>query len=232
MTNKLLTVIVPTLNEEQNIEKLIREIFEIDGNYKILVVDDGSSDSTLSIVKRLKVEFVNLDFIDRTNEKMKGLTISVLDGIKKIDTEYFVVIDGDFQHPPEKIKDFEKSLLDGFDLAVGYREKVCVKWPFHRKIITQIGLLIGKLRLQLTGKICKDILSGFFGAKTKFFLQQYEKKTGRFYLQGYKVLFDFLKNIDKQSKISDISFYFDVRKLGKSKLNSKHMYIYFKSLFK
>lgn len=227
-----LSIIIPTLNEEQNIGKVIDTIFKINNEWNILVVDDGSTDKTVEVVNKLKTVYRNLNLLDRQNEKIKGLTASVIAGINEINTDYFIVLDGDLQHPPEKLKELLNALVEGYDIAVGYREKVCVTWPIHRKIITKFGLFLGIFRLLLTGKICRDILSGFFGMRKDFFIKNYEKNPGRFNLEGYKILFDFLKNVDRHSKIKDIPFYFDSRKLGKSKLNLKHMKIYFKSLFK
>ena len=87
---------------------------------------------------------------------------------------------------------------------------------------------LGKIRLLLKGATCEDILSGFFGIKTKL-IQSINKN--KFEMQGYKVLFDILKDIDKNTKIKNIYYDFGMRKRGKSKIGLKQIISFLRALF-
>ena len=106
---KDLTVIVPTLNEGKNIGKLIKLVNSKYKGIKIIVSDDGSKDNTKQICEKYK----NVTFLDRSKNKVKGLTASVVDGINKTKTKYFVCMDGDLQHPPEKLGEFYEKFKLG-----------------------------------------------------------------------------------------------------------------------
>ena len=99
---------------------------------------------------------------------------------------------------------------------------------YDRIIISKAATLLGKARLLIKGATCEDILSGFFGIKTKF-MQDTNKN--RFEMQGYKILFDILKNIKKGTKIKNIYYNFGMRKKGHSKIRKKHMMFFLRSLF-
>ena len=217
---KNLTIILPTLNEEENIAKLLGYLKK---NYKskIIVVDDGSKDRTREIVKSFCVEL-----IDREKEKVHGLTISVVEGIKRVKTPYFLVMDADLQHPPQKIKEFIKALKN-YDLVVGYRKKV-KNWEAWRKFITFSLTILGKFILILRRKkYCKDILSGYFAGNEKV---KKVVENGKFVPEGYKILFEILKQ-SKDLRIKDIPYVFNKRREGKSKAGIKQGLALLKSYF-
>jgi len=217
---KNLTIILPTLNEEKNIAKLLSYLKK---NYKskIIVVDDGSKDRTREIVKSFGVEL-----IDREKEKIHGLTISVVEGIKRAKTPYFLVMDADLQHPPQKIKEFIKA-LENYDLVVGYRKKV-KNWEAWRKFITFSLTILGKFILILRRKkYCKDILSGYFAGNEKV---KRVVENGKFVPEGYKILFEILKQ-SNDLRIKDIPYVFNRRKEGKSKAGIKQGLALLKSYF-
>ena len=136
-------------------------------------------------------------------------------------------MDGDLQHPPEKIKDIVRELRKGNDIAAGARRKV-FDWSIDRKIVSKVATLLGRSRLLIKGATCEDILSGFFGIKTKLMRNINKNK---FEMQGYKALFDILKDVDKNTKIKNIYYDFGMRKRGKSKIGLKHMMLFLRSLF-
>lgn len=226
------TIVIPTLNEEKNIGKLLGILERNYPSVSIIVVDDGSTDKTQAIVQDRAKKYPRIKLIDRSKKTIKGLTASVIEGIGHATTKYSVVIDADLQHPPEKIKGILYHLEHGYDLVAGYREKIGIEWPWYRKIITKTGTALGKLRLRMKGVVCKDILSGYFGVKTSLFKSVIHKGKDKFELGGYKVLFDLLKQLDKTTKIKNFPFTFDVRKEGQSKLTGKIMLRYFKSIFR
>jgi dolichol-phosphate mannosyltransferase len=225
------TIIIPTLNEEKNIGKLILYLTKNYPRISIIVSDDGSIDETKIIVLNLRKQNKNIHFIDRTICKNKGLTASVLSGIKCCKTKYFIVMDGDFQHPPEKIKQF-CTLLQKYDIVVGKRNKV-KNWRFDRKLMSQIATLMAKLRLIFKKTKCSDIMSGFLGMKTKIFIKSLKDRGNQKYqLDGYKVLFDFLKLNNKKYSIIEIKYNFGMRTGGKSKIGKKQIIAYLKSFLK
>jgi len=212
-----ITIIIPTFNEESNISELLKIIERLYKNINVIISDDGSRDKTQEIVKEHSRKNKKIKLLDRSRETVHGLTASVVDASKTVKTKYTVVMDGDLQHPPKKIKDIVKELRKGNYLVAGARRNV-FNWSLDRRIISKVATLLGKARLLLKGAICNDILSGFFGIKTEL-IQNINKN--KFEMQGYKVLFDILKNIDKNTKIKNIYYDFGMRKRGHSKVGLK-----------
>lgn len=216
---KDLTIIIPTLNEEKNIKKVVQKCKKYAKT--VLVVDDDSDDKTRIFAKKTGAKVIH-------RRKNKGLTASVLEGIKNTKTKYFIVIDGDGQHPSEKIPEIYEKLKKK-DLVVAVRAAV-PGWPWHRKLMSKIAQLLGKVRLSFTGKHCNDLLSGFFGAKTSYVKKYINKHSKAFVGEGYKVLFDILK-YSKNISVGEVKYVFLERKGGKSKLGKKQIFSYIKSLF-
>ncbi|MHA1116537.1 MAG: glycosyltransferase [Candidatus Heimdallarchaeaceae archaeon] len=227
-----LTVIVPTLNEEKAIQILLEELEKYVPEAKAIVTDDGSFDNTKQNVISFEGN-LNVKFLDRSKKPVHGLTASVLDAILQTETPYFLVMDADLQHPPKKLPEFYEELNKGFDLVVGKRRKVKEKWSFHRKLISYSATILGKIVLSLRNKNkCQDIMSGFFASKTEIWKDLIQKKEQKFTLEGYKVLFDFLKAFPKKIRIQEVEYDFGHRDYGSSKINKRIIWLYFKSLFK
>ena len=222
------TVVIPTLNEELNILELLNLIENLYKNISIIVSDDGSTDKTQEIIKRYNNKNKKIKLLDRSKKIIHGLTASVVHASKTVKTKYTIVMDGDLQHPPEKLNEIVKALREGNELVVGGRKKV-FGWPLNRRIISEIATLLGKSRLLLKGATCEDILSGFFGIKTKL-VQDID--INKFEMKGYKILFDILKNIDKNTKIKNICYDFGMRKRGHSKIGLRQVISFLKALFK
>ncbi len=223
-----ITVILPTLNEEKNIGELVLEIKKGYPQVFVLVADDGSRDNTLENAKKARAEI-----LDRKNEEVKGITASVLDALALVDTEYFVVMDSDFQHPPEKIGEILSELEKGKDLVIGWRERV-PNWGLHRRIISLGADFLGKMRLTLFGNpVPRDIMSGFFGGRTEFVKASVRKNPKRFVGKGYKVLFDLIKGMKKgEVKIAEVPYVFGLRERGASKIGIRHILFYLESVFR
>jgi glycosyltransferase involved in cell wall biosynthesis len=86
------TVVIPTLNEEKNIYELLSSLFDNYHGISIIVADDGSSDNTKRLVRATKSIL-----LDRANKNIHGLTASVIEAVKQINTKYTIVMDGDMQ---------------------------------------------------------------------------------------------------------------------------------------
>jgi len=230
MKQPKLVVMIPALNEEKTIASVIRAVpRKVNGIAKVsvLVVDDGSTDGTLKYAKK-----AGASILDRKDEEVKGITASVLSGMKEVNTEYFAVMDSDLQHPPEKVEEIFQLLLGGSELVVAWRSSV-PGWGFHRRAISLGAEMLGKLRLLIGGNPApKDILSGFFGGKTKIVRESVDKNPQRFVPEGYKVLFDLLKGMKREGcSISEIPYGFGMRQGGSSKIGGKHFLYFLHSIF-
>lgn len=223
-----LTVIIPTFNEEKSISVLLKLLVDNYPNISVIVSDDGSTDKTREMVGKFKRKVY---FLDRKNEPIKGLTISVIDGIKKCKTRFFLVMDGDLQHPWKKVSEIYAKLSSGNKLVIASRERVDEKWPISRKIISYGATFLGRLKLLPKNYFSFDIMTGFFGMETKLATKVISKNKSVFIPEGYKILFDFLKVLPKNNVVS-VSYVFGSRKYGHSKLASKHFYFFIKSLIK
>ena len=98
-------VIIPTYNEKENIEAIIRKVFSLEGEYHILVIDDGSPDGTAAIVKKLREEFPGRLFLIERSGK-QGLGTAYLTGFKwslDHDYDYTFEMDADFSHNPDDL---------------------------------------------------------------------------------------------------------------------------------
>lgn len=231
MEDNKLTILIPACNEEENIIRLLNILDRLYPKAKILVCDDSFEDNTKSLVRKHHIKQKKDSLIDRSFKKKHGLTVSVLEGIALTKTEYFVVLDGDFQHPPNKIKGLLDKLRDN-DLVIGTRKKILKKWSLKRKLISSISSKIAKNHPKIAKLGIEDPLSGFFGMRTVLANDLIKRKKDKFELEGFKILFDFLKIIPNNAKIDQVYYNFNTRKAGKSKLNVKQIFFFIRSLLK
>ncbi len=135
-------VIIPTYNEKENIEKIIRAVMALDGDYHILVIEDSSPDGTAGIVKGLQLEFDGRLFIIERSGKL-GLGTAYITGFKwslEQGYDYIFEMDADFSHNPDDLpRLYEACSRDGADLSIGSR--YCkgisvVNWPIGRVIMS------------------------------------------------------------------------------------------------
>lgn len=134
-------VIIPTYNEKENIERIVRKVFSLDGGYEILIIDDGSPDGTAAIVKSLQKEFPDrLNIIERAGKL--GLGTAYITGFKwalSQGYDYIFEMDADFSHDPDDLPRLLEACKDGEGVAIGSR--YCdgisvVNWPIGRIIMS------------------------------------------------------------------------------------------------
>lgn len=158
-------VIIPTYNEKENIEKIIRAINALDKQFHILVIDDGSPDGTADIVKRLmQDEFAGGLFIVERPGKL-GLGTAYIKGFKwalEHDYEYIFEMDADFSHDPNDLPRLYSACHDeGYDVAIGSRYVSgvnVVNWPIGRVLMSYFASKYVRL---VTGFKVHDTTAGF-----------------------------------------------------------------------
>lgn len=158
-------VIIPTYNEKENIEKIIRAVFGLDKCFHILVIDDGSPDGTASIVKGLiEKEFPDRLFILERKGKM-GLGTAYIAGFKwsiNHGYDYIFEMDADFSHAPTDLPRLYSACADeGYDLAIGSRYISgvnVVNWPIGRVLMSYFASMYVRM---ITGFKVHDTTAGF-----------------------------------------------------------------------
>ncbi len=158
-------IIIPTYNEKENIEKIVRAVFGLEKAFNILVIDDGSPDGTADIVKRLmEKEFKERLFLIERSGKL-GLGTAYITGFKwalKEGYDYIFEMDADFSHDPNDLPRLYSACADeGNDVAIGSRY-VCgvnvVNWPMGRVLMSYFA---SKYVKAVTGFKIHDTTAGF-----------------------------------------------------------------------
>lgn len=217
------TIVIPTINEEGNIGVIINRLTKSYPDIRIIVADDGSRDKTKEIVGKISRKNRNVSFFDRSKERVHGLTISVVDSARIVKTEKIIVMDADLQHPVDKVGPISKA-LDTSDLVVGTRTSV-KDWGIRRRIISKGITILSLAVFKIKGKhTTKDMMSGFFGIRTKLLKELAENRRSEFVDEGYKVMLDILRILDKEKSVSEVYYStFHGREKGESKLRTKHI---------
>ncbi len=141
MSTKEKLVIIPTYNEKENIEKIIRKVISLEGLFNILIIDDGSPDGTASIVKDLQKEYEGRIYIIERKGKL-GLGTAYITGFKwaiNEGYEYIFEMDADFSHNPDDLLNLFQACKEGADLAIGSRYISgvnVVNWPMGRVLMS------------------------------------------------------------------------------------------------
>ncbi len=163
-------VIIPTYNEKENIEKMIRRVMLLDGDYHLLIVDDGSPDGTAAIVKRLITEFPGRLFIEERKGKL-GLGTAYIHGFRwslARNYNYIFEMDCDFSHNPDDLNRlYDACAVKGADVAVGsrYVKGGEVKnWPMNRLFISYFASVYVRMILWFG---VRDTTAGFKCYKAK-----------------------------------------------------------------
>ncbi len=207
------SVIIPTLNEEENIGRLIDAIYSFvdPSDTAIIVVDDNSSDGTQQVVQRKTEEFPNLGLIVRTHER--GLGSAVRCGAEAADEGITVVMDADFSHHPRFIPDMIERVKAGYDVVVGSRYVPggeIVGWPGSRKAVSKGATMIARLSL---GVPLKDPMSGFVCVRSPRLL------VGGFDYADYKFVLELVAR-NPRLRVAEVPIVFRDRAYGESKLGS------------
>ena len=157
-------VIIPTYNEKENIENIIRAVFSLAKVFHILVIEDGSPDGTAGIVRRLQGEFADRLFMIERKGKL-GLGTAYITGFKwclEHGYEYIFEMDADFSHNPDDLpRLYDACAVQGGDLAIGSRYITgvnVVNWPMGRVLMSYFASMYVRL---VTGMKVRDTTAGF-----------------------------------------------------------------------
>lgn len=216
--HSLFTIVIPTYNEVGNVGPMIAELTRRYPKAKIMIVDDGSQDGTVEVVKSLLNSNPQLALLLR-DPKDRGLTAAVMDGLRSVKTERFVVMDCDFQHPPAYVEQLMAATYEA-DFVVGAREGMGPLSLGRRLASSGAHKLAYTYLWFIRRPRSSDLMSGFFAGKTELALMIIEKHGNKFERRGFKVLFDLLRFMPRGTKIMDSHYKFGDRASGYSKLNS------------
>jgi dolichol-phosphate mannosyltransferase len=225
MADNLISLIIPTYNEKDNIVPLVERLNRTfaDQKYEILFVDDNSKDGTVNIAAELAAQYPVKVLVRKTE---RGLATAVLHGFKYAQGDIIGVMDADLQHPPEVNAALLNAVQNGADMAVASRYIPgggCPNWGLVRRVISKGALSLAHLFLPSTRKV-KDPMSGFFMFKRDG-MDNVEFKP-----IGYKILLEMLV-MGKFQNVVEVPFIFEDRSSGRSKMKARQQIDYLKHIF-
>lgn len=202
----MITAVIPVYNEQESLDKfyprLKNALSKIDKNHEIIFVDDGSTDSSFEIIKKLaaKDNTIKIYSFRKNQGKSEGLTY----GFKVANGDYIVTLDADLQDRPEEIENLLKKSKEGFDLVSGWRK--------NRK---------DAIYMKLPSKLFNLLMSAFWGVHLHDYncgLKLYKKDAAKsLSLYGGMHRFIPLLVSEKGFEVTEIAVVHDPRKFGKSK---------------
>ncbi|MDQ3185795.1 MAG: glycosyltransferase family 39 protein, partial [Pseudomonadota bacterium] len=217
------SVVVPTLNEADNIDPLLTRLFALDlapDSFEVIFVDDGSGDGTPAKVRAWE-DRANVRLVERREKP--DLTGSILAGVALAHGDVIVVMDADLSHPPERLPALVAPVLDGsHDVAVGSRYVSggsTEGWPLHRQWLSRLG---GWLALPICD--VSDATSGFFAFRRELAATIAERA------RGYKILLELLVAGQGKLRVAEVPICFRDRTHGASKLSFRHQWTYLQRL--
>ena len=213
-------VIIPTFNEIENIEAIVKTVLQLKKEFHVLVVDDNSPDGTADAVRVLQVEFPGQVFLEVRKEK-SGLGTAYIHGFKwalEKGYDYIFEMDADFSHRPADLSRLHRACVNGADVAVGSRYKKgvnVVNWPLARILLSYGASFYVKL---ITGMNVHDPTAGFVCYRRKV-LESIDLDRVRFIGYAFQIEMKFRAYL-KGFSIVEVSIIFTDRVHGKSKMNS------------
>jgi dolichol-phosphate mannosyltransferase len=213
-------VIIPTYNEKENIEKIIRKVFSLSYPFELLIIDDGSPDGTAGIVKGLQLEFPGLHMEQRKGKL--GLGTAYIHGFKwalNHGYEYIFEMDADFSHNPDDLFHLREACVKGADVAVGsryVRGVNVVNWPMSRVLMSYFASMYVRL---ITRIDIQDATAGFKCYK-RIVLETIPLDKIRFVGYAFQIEMKFTA-IKFGFKVVEVPIIFTDRTEGVSKMSTK-----------
>lgn len=218
MSNSL--VIIPTYNEIENIEHIIKAVFALKKDFHILIVDDNSPDGTAALVKKIQTDFPKLFLLQR--EKKEGLGVAYIAGFKWAlarTYQYIFEMDADFSHNPDDlISLYNACHVQGADVAIGSRYVkgiTVVNWPLSRILLSYGASLYVKI---ITGMRVADPTAGFICYKRNV-LEALNLENIKFVGYAFQIEMKY-KAFLKKFTLVEVPIIFKDRIRGTSKMNA------------
>ncbi|MCU0324677.1 MAG: polyprenol monophosphomannose synthase [Spirosomaceae bacterium] len=215
-------VIIPTYNEIENIEAIIRKVMSLEEAFDILIVDDGSPDGTAQKVKELQFEYPDQLHIEERKGKL-GLGTAYIHGFKwalERGYQYIYEMDADFSHNPEDLVRLYKACkVDGFDVAVGsryIRGVNVVNWPIGRVLMSYFAGVYVRF---ITRMPIMDPTAGFICYR-RHVLEKLPLNKITFVGYAFQIEMKFNAYLRK-FKITEVPIIFTDRTKGVSKMSTK-----------
>jgi dolichol-phosphate mannosyltransferase len=213
-------VIIPTYNEIENIERILRAVFALPDPFHVLVIDDGSPDGTANKVTEMQAEFPKrLMLLERTGKLGLGTAyLTGFDWALEHGYQYIFEMDADFSHNPEDlVRLYHTAKDEGADLVIGSRYVKgvnVVNWPMSRVLLSYFASAYVRF---ITGMPIQDSTAGFICYR-RHVLETIERK--RIHFVGYAFQIEMKFNAWKHGfKIKEIPVIFTDRSLGTSKMS-------------
>lgn len=214
-------VIIPTYNEKENIERIIRRVFSLSHFFEILIIDDGSPDGTADIVKKLQLEYPALHLEQRTGKL--GLGTAYIHGFKwaleKPQYEYIFEMDADFSHNPDDLIKLRQACIEGADVAIGSRYVKgvnVVNWPMSRVLMSYFASMYVRI---ITRIDIQDATAGFKCYKRRV-LEKIPMEKIKFVGYAFQIEMKFTA-IKYGFKVVEVPIIFTDRTEGTSKMSTR-----------
>jgi len=213
-------VIIPTYNEKENIERMIRKVFSLPHDFHLVIIDDGSPDGTQNIVKGLMEEFPGRLFIEERAGK-QGLGTAYIHGFKwaiERQYDYIFEMDADFSHNPKDLLKLRQACIDGADAAIGSRYingVNVVNWPMSRVLMSYFASVYVRF---ITGINIQDATAGFMCYKRRV-LETVELNKIKFVGYAFQIEMKYT-TIKHGFNLVEVPIIFTDRTLGTSKMST------------
>jgi dolichol-phosphate mannosyltransferase len=213
-------VIIPTYNEKENIEKMVRKVFSLTKPFHLLIIDDGSPDGTASIVKKLMGEFHGRLFLEERTGKL-GLGTAYIHGFKwgiSKGYDFLFEMDCDFSHNPDDLIRLYQACAEGSDVSIGSRYckggKVS-NWPLKRILMSYFASVYVRLILWIG---IRDTTAGFKCYRRKV-LETIHLDAIPFKGYAFQICMKYAA-VKHGFKVTEVPITFIDRQYGESKMSS------------
>ena len=213
-------VIIPTYNEIENIESIIKAVFSLATPFHVLIVDDNSPDGTAAKVIELQNDYPQLLHLEQRKKKA-GLGTAYVHGFKwalQRDFEYIFEMDADFSHNPADLEKLYQACYDGADMSIGSRYVTgvnVVNWPLSRVLLSYFASVYVNL---ITGMKIHDTTAGFVCYKRNV-LETINLDRIKFIGYAFQIEMKY-RTFLKQFKIVEVPIIFTDRTKGQSKMSN------------
>ncbi len=219
----MISLVVPTYNERENIAKLVQRtgaaLAATREPFELIIVDDNSPDGTADEVRRLQTSHPWLRILVRLDQR--DLSTAVLAGWHVARGDLLGCMDGDLQHPPERLAELAQRMREGDgEIAIASRyvaQGSVSEWKFHRRIISSTATLLTRIALPSKIRKVRDPMSGFFMLRRSV-VEGVDLRP-----LGYKILLEVLAR-GRYTRAAEVAYTFEERAEGGSKIGGKQVW--------